>query len=217
WNKPIKYKRAKAVTSTYDKDHKRYLISTGEELVAIDENSGEISTLASYEFKEKENPGKFEVRNNGLLLSSDQNMMLLNFDGSQKFHEYYASPGKSTFAKIAFGALAVASTAIAMQTAAAAGANKNAIGQYNDYGAPMDRESQMYSAIGSASFNEISKRFKATAATKDAQFILTKLDEGVGLAKVNKETGKVDKEIVLKDKKPEYEVDEFGGYLFYKA
>jgi outer membrane protein assembly factor BamB len=217
WNKPIKYKRAKAVTSTYDAAHKRYLISTGEELVAIDENSGDISTLASYEFKEKESPNRFEVRGNGLLLSSDQNMMFLNFDGSQKFHEYYASPGKSTFAKIAFGVLAVASTAMAMQTAAVAGANKNAIGQYNDYGAQMKRESDMYAAIGSASFAEMSRRFKATAATQDAQFILTKLDEGVGLAKVNKDSGKVDKEIVLKDKKPEYEVDEFGGYLFYKA
>jgi len=217
WNKPIKYKRAKAVTSTYDAAHKRYLISTGEELVAIDENSGDISTLATYGFEEKENPTHLEVRNDGLLLSSDQNVMMLNFDGSKKFHEYYASPGKSTFAKIAFGVLAVASTAMAMQSAAVAGANKNAIGQYNDYGAQMKRESDMYAAIGSASFAEMSRRFKATAATQDAQFILTKLDDGVGLAKVSKDSGKVDKEIVLKDKKPEYEVDEFGGFLYYKA
>lgn len=217
WNKPIKYKRAKAVTSTYDAAHKRYLISTGEEMIAIDENSGDISTLATYAFEEKEDPTHLEVRNDGLLLSSDQNVMMLNFDGSKKFHEYYASPGKSTFAKIAFGVLAVASTAMAMQTAAVAGANKNAIGQYNDYGAQMKRESDMYAAIGSASFAEMSRRFKATAATQDAQFILTKLDDGVGLAKVNKDSGKVDKEIVLKDKKPEYEVDEFGGFLYYKA
>jgi hypothetical protein len=217
WNKPIKYKKAKAVTSTYDAAHKRYLISTGEEMIAIDENSGDISSLASYEFEEKEDPTHMEIRNGGLFLSSDQNVMMLDFDGSKKFQEHYASPGKSIFAKIAFGALAVASTAMAMQSAAVAGMNKNSIGQYNDYGAQMDRESKMFSAIGSASFNEMAKRFKATAATNDAQFILTKLDDGVGLVKVNKDTGKVDKEIVLKDKKPEYEVDEFGGYLYYKA
>jgi len=217
WSKPIKYKRAKAVTSTYDKAHKRYLISTGEEMVAINEDSGEISSLASYKFEEKENPSHMEVRDDGLLLSSDQNMMMLNFDGSKKFQEYYASPGKSMFAKIAFGALAVASTAMAMQSAAAAGMNKNSMGQYNDYGAQMDRESKMFSAIGSASFNEMAKRFKATAATHDAQFILTKLDDGVGLVKVSKDTGKTSKQIVLKDKKPEYEVDDFGGYLYYKS
>ena len=46
------------------------------------------------------------------------------------------------------------------------------------------------------------KRFKATSATQDAQFILTKLDDGVGLVKVNKDTGAIEKEIILKDKKP---------------
>lgn len=217
WNKPIKYKKAKAVASAYDPDHKRYLISTGEDMIAIDENSGDISSLASYEFKEKEDPTHMEVRDNGLLLSSDQNVMMLDFDGSQKFHEYYASPSKSMFAKIALGALAVASTAMSSAAAYRAGANKNSLGQYNDYGAQMKRTQDMFSDIGSASFNEMSKRFKATAATKDAQFILTKLNDGVGLVKVSKDTGKIDKEIVLKDKKPTYEVDGFGGYLYYQA
>ena len=67
------------------------------------------------------------------------------------------------------------------------------------------------------SFDYLSTRFKSTAAIDNAQFVLTSLDGGTGLVKVNKYTGKVDKEIVLNDKKPEYEVDEFGGYLFYKA
>jgi hypothetical protein len=184
---------------------------------AINEDSGEINTLAKYDFEEKENPTKLEVRNNGLLLSSDQNIMMLNFDGSEKFHEYYKSPGKSTFAKIAFAVVAVASVAMASAAAYQAGANKNSIGQYNSYGADMNRKSEMFSAIGSASFNEMSKRFKATAATKDAQFVLSKLDDGVGLVKVSKDTGKPVKEIILNDKKPEYEVDELGGVLYYKA
>ncbi len=217
WSKPIKYKRAKAVTSTYDEAHKRYLISTGGEMISINEDSGDISTLASYKFDEKENPSSLQVRDGGLFLSSDQNLMMLDFDGSEKFHEYYKSPGKSTFAKIALGALAVASTAVAVDAAGRAGANKNYLGQYNRYGAQMKHTSDAFAAIGTASFNEMARRFKATAATQNAQFILTKLDDGVGLVKVNKDTGKVDKEIVLKDKKPVYEVDEFGGYLYYKA
>ena len=68
-----------------------------------------------------------------------------------------------------------------------------------------------------ASVAEMLRRFKATSATQNAQFILTKLDDGVGLIKLNKDTGAKEKEIVLKDKKPEYEVDEFGGILYYKA
>lgn len=217
WSKPIKYKKAKSVASTYDKANNRYLISTGDEMIAIDENSGEISTLAKYKFEEKENPTSLEVRDNGLFLSSDQNLMLLDFDGKEKFQEYYKSPGKSTFAKIALGIVAVASVAMSSAAAYQAGANKNTIGSYNSYGADMKRKQDMFSDIGSISFNEMAKRFKATAATKDAQFILTKLDDGVGLVKVSKDTGKVDKQIVLNDKKPEYKIDEFEGFLYYKA
>jgi outer membrane protein assembly factor BamB len=217
WNKPIKYKRAKAVTSIYDSAHNRYLISTGEEMVAIDENTGDISTLATYSFDEKEDPTSLEIRDKGLLLSSDQNMMMLGFDGSEVFHEYFRSPGKSAFAIVALAAMAVASTAMMADASARAGANRNVIGQYNQYGAQKKREADMFAAIATASFNEMAKRFRATAATKDAQFILTKLDDGVGLVKINKDSGSIEKEIILKDKKPTYEVDEIGGYLYYLA
>lgn len=63
----------------------------------------------------------------------------------------------------------------------------------------------------------MSKRFKSTTATKDEQFMLSKFDDGVGLVKISKDAGKPVKEIILNDKKPEYEVDEWGGYLYYKA
>ena len=75
----------------------------------------------------------------------------------------------------------------------------------------------MFAAIGSASFAIMSKRFKASAATENSQFILTKLDDGVGLVKVDKNSGKVTKEIILNDKKPEYQIDEYEGFLYYKA
>lgn len=217
WNKPIKYKKAKSVCSTYDAANKRYLISTGEEMVAIDEQSGDINTLSTYKFEEKEMPTRLQARNGGLLLTSDQNMMMLNFDGSQKFHEYHRSPGKSAFGAIVAGVAGVASMAVATSAAYEAGMNKNAIGQYNDRGQQAKNIQDNFSAIASASFAEMGKRFKATAATENAQFILTKLDDGVGLVRLNKDSGKKDKEIVLKDKKPEYVVDEFAGLLYYKA
>ncbi|WP_298554065.1 PQQ-binding-like beta-propeller repeat protein [uncultured Algibacter sp.] len=217
WSKPIKYKRAKAVTSVYDQNRGRYLISTGEEMIAINEESGDISTLATYDFEAKENPKSFEIRDEGLLLSSDQNVMMLDFDGSEKFHEYYRAPGKSAFAIVALSAVALASTAAMADASFQAGANKNYLGQYNQYGAQKQREADAYAAIATASFNEMAKRFRATSATENAQFTLTKLDEGVSLVKINKDSGKVEKEILLKDKKPIYEVDDFGGYLYYLA
>ncbi len=217
WSKPIKYKKAKSVTSTYDQAHSRYLISTGDEIITIDENSGDIGTLATYKFEEKEYPTSLSIRKDGILLSADQNIMMLDFDGKEKFHEYYRSPGKSALAVALLAATAVASTAMAMEASARAGANRNYLGQYNQYGAQMKRTADMFTAIGTASFNEMARRFKATAATENAQFILTKLSDGAGLVKLNKDSGNVEKEIVLKDKKPVYEVDDFGGYLYYLA
>jgi hypothetical protein len=216
WNKPIQYKKAKAVSSTYDKKNKRYLISTGEEMMAIDENSGDVSTLASYKFNEKEVPASLTSRDGGLLLTSSQNIMMLNFDGSQKFHEYYKSPGKSTAGKIFAGVMGVASAAVASSAALTAGANKNSLGDYNSYGERAKIVQDGFSDIASASFTEMSKRFKATSATENYQYILTMLDSGVGLVKINKDNGSKEKEVLLKDKKPEYEVDEIGGMLYYQ-
>jgi len=223
WNKPLKYKNATSVASTFDSANNRYLIAADGKIMAVDANSGEVSDFAKCEFEEKEDPGHMEIRSSGIFLSSDQNMILFGADGNQAYHAYYKSPGRSTFGKIMGGITAVASTAMAVSMSARAGANRTGMGDmnnldnYNDYGKEAKRAADMFSGIAGASFEYLSKRFRATAATENAQFILTKLDDGVGLVKVNKDTGTVDKEIVLKDKKPEYEVDEFGGFLFYKA
>lgn len=217
WSKPIKYKKAKSVSSAYDKEHKRYLISTGEELVAIDENSGDISSLATYEFKGKESPSRVIMRKEGILLSSEQNMMMLGFDGKQKFHEFYKAPGKSAAGAIFAGVMGVVSVAMSAATAAEANQHRNSLGSYTSYGESLMDSSRDFAVAASASFAEMGKRFKATAATQNYQFILTKLDNGIGLVKVSKDTGKVEKEIVIEDKKPEYEVDEIGGFLYYQS
>jgi len=224
WNKPLKYKNSAAVASTFDKEKNRYLIAADGDVYAIDANSGDVSEFAKVNFDEKEVANTMQMRNGNVFLSSSQNVALLGSDGNQVFHEYYKSPSQSGFVKVLSGALAVASTGLAMAHAAKAGMNRtnsygssNDLSNYNDYGKENKLASDMFASIGDAAFDMMSKRFKATAATENAQFILTKLDAGVGLVKVNKDTGKVDKEIVLKDKKPEYQVDEIAGILYYKA
>ena len=223
WDKPLKYKKATSVASTFDKANNRYLISADSKIMAIDATSGSVSDFAKCNFDEKEEANTMEIRSGGVYLSSSQNMSLVDFNGKEVYHSYHKSPGRSTFGKIVGGALAVASTAMAVSASARAGANRSAFGSvndlstYNDYGKEAKRAADMFAGIASASFEYLATRFKSTAATENAQFILTNLDGGTGLVKVNKDTGKIDKEIVLKDKKPEYEVDEFGGFLFYKA
>ncbi len=217
WKKPLKYKRASAVSSDYDAKNNRYLISADDELFAIDENSGDATTLATSKFEGKEDPTGVEVRDGGILLTSDQNMMLLDWQGETSWHEYYRAPGKSAFGAILAGVTAVAAATTAAASYNAANQNRNRLGQYTSRGQRYADLGDGMAAAAGASIAEMLKRFKATSATENAQFILTKLDDGVGLVKLNKDTGALEKEIVLKDKKPEYEVDEFGGYLYYKA
>ncbi|ALJ06084.1 hypothetical protein APS56_13500 [Pseudalgibacter alginicilyticus] len=224
WNKPLKYKNSVAVASTFDNAKNRYLIAADGDVFAIDAQTGEATDFSKVKFEEKEVANTMEMRNGNIFLSSSQNLLLLGNDGKQIYHEYYKSPGQSGFVKVLSGVVAVASTGLAMAHAAKAGANRtnpygssNDLSNYNDYGKEYKRAADMFASIGDAAFDVMSKRFKATAATENAQFILTKLNSGTGIVKVNKDTGKVDKEILLKDKKPEYQVDEIAGVLYYKA
>lgn len=218
WKKPLKYKRKDAVSVVYDQDNSRYLISADEELFSVNENTGDVSTLAESKFEGKEKPDGIELRKEGILLTSDQNMMIIDWDGNKKWHKYFRAPGKSAMGAILAGITAVATAASSAALAYDAGYNHtNRLGQLTDRGERQMKLSRGLAAASGASVAEMLKRFKATAATENAQFILTKLDEGVGLVKINKDTGTKEKEIVLKDKKPEYQVDDFGGVLYYKA
>lgn len=217
WSKPLKFKRADVVSSDYDAKNNRYLISADGELHAVDANTGESSILASSKFEGKESPTSVEVRDNGILLASDQNLMMLNWQGESGFHKYYRAPGKSAFGAVLAGISAVAAATTSAAAYNSANQNRNSLGLYTDRGQREANFAGDMAGVAGASVAEMLKRFTATAATKDDRFILTKLDEGVGLVKVNKDSGEVTKEIVLKDKKPEYIVDDIGGVLYYQS
>ncbi|MDT0557108.1 PQQ-binding-like beta-propeller repeat protein [Ichthyenterobacterium sp. W332] len=216
WKKPLKFKRANVVSSDYDKKNDRYLIAADEKLFAIDANSGTSELLMEADFEGKEDPTSVEVRDGGILLTSDQNMMFLDWEGQSTWHEYKRAPGKSAFGAILAGVTAVATAAASASAAYEAGRERNYLGQYTARGDRLNNLSKGMAAASGASIAEMLKRFNATSATQNAQFILTKLEDGVGLVKLNKDTGALEKEIVLKDKKPTYKVDEFGGILYYK-
>ena len=217
FGKKLKYKASKAVASTYDGANKRFLLSCSDGLYSIDGASGTYKVISKPKFGEKEMPTSIEMRGEDILLSSSQNMMLLDKSGKQLYHEHYKSPSKSMFMKILSGAVAISSMAMSTSAAYRAGANRSNMGRYNSYGKQMGTYSKGFSQIAGASFAAMSKRFKASAATKNDKFILTKLNSGVGLVKLDKDSGKVLKEILLKDKKPTYTIDPVERILYYKA
>ncbi len=217
FGKKLKYKKSKTVASTFDQDKNRYLLSCSDGLYSIDGNAGTFEIISKPKFKEKEMPTSIEIRGDNILLSSSQNLMLLDSGGKEIYHQHYKSPTKSTFMKIVSGAIAISSVALASSAAYSAGTNRTSFGRYNNHGSRMNTYAKGFSQLGSASFSAMSKRFKASAATPNDKFILTKLSSGVGLVKLNKDDGKKEKEILLKDKKPEYKIDAVERILYYKA
>ena len=219
FGKAIKYKRSKAVVSAYDQDRDRFLLSCKDGVYEIDGNNGEYNLVNDeIKFQGKEVPTNLEVRANGLLLSSSQNLQMLDFQGSDTWDVYHRAPGKSAFGAILMGALTATSFAMGSAHAARAGLAKGAgVPSYNEAVRRDERAADMYGAIADASFQEMMKRFKATKATENASFILTKVDAGVALVKVDKDSGQTLSEIVIKDKDPMYEVDDIEGVLYFKA
>ncbi len=206
WNKPLKFKKADAVSSTYDSKNDRYLISADENLFAIDAASGESSLLKESKFEGKEDSTDVEMRDIGILLTSSQNMMLVDWDTKTNWHEYYRAPGKSAFGAILMGVAAVVSVA-AVATGAYSSAYGYVLGSYATSGKSYEYFGYDMRVVAGSSIAEMVKRFKATSATENSQFILTKLEDGVGLVKVNKDTGKVEKQIVSNtNKKITYQV-----------
>lgn len=195
---PMKFKKATNLMSVYDKKNDRFVVSSGTELFFV-KKDGTATKVTDLDFKEDETPNKIEFRDNGILVGAKQTNILFSYDGKQIYESYYKAPGQSIMGKIAMGALAVAAARGGMQS------TSMGYGKLND---------NLSGANGM--LDEMNKKFSATKATKDFLYVLTKLDQGIGLVKLKKETGEKVAELILNDKKPEYEVDESYGVLYFK-
>lgn len=213
---PTKFRKVEQMITAYDEKNDRFVVCTGNELFFITRNA-ESKKICDIAFKGDENPSKIEFRESGILLSSNQNAMLVDYDGNVKYNVYYKAPGASLAAKLAAGAIMAASTSVMAVESARAGAMQGANPFYKS-DAQRNAESNARAAgdVANSAAAILSQRFSATAATKNSLYIQTMLDDGVGLIRLNKDTGKPDAQIVLKDKKPEYLVDEDFGAFYYK-
>lgn len=216
FGKPIKYKKTKSVASVFDTQRNRFLITCSDGVYEIDGENGEFNLInSSVKFDGKEGPDDIELRSNGILLSSSQNLMMLESNGTENWHIYHRAPGKSAFSVVLLAAVTAASVTASAAHNYHAGASSVALGPYNSTTEYHSQQADNWNKLGDAAFTEMAKRFKASKATENAAFILTKVDGGVGLIKVDKDTGDTMNEILIKDKDPMYEVDEFAGFLYF--
>lgn len=135
---------------------------------------------------------------------------LMRFDPrSQKidWSIYYPAPGGSTFGLVVMSALTVA---------AARGYSDMQAGASATSAMTMDRNN----ASNYTWLNDYSaKRYSASQQARDNSYVLTTVtvgkESGTGVMAINLETGEPGAQVLLKDKEPEYVVDEIDGRMYY--
>ncbi|MFH1862713.1 MAG: PQQ-binding-like beta-propeller repeat protein [bacterium] len=201
WKKP--FRDLKSASSFAIKDDK-IAIWVDEEILLINIADASVTEVAKkVKFSGGEAPNGLELRNNGYLLLSDQNMTLYAWNGNPVYHAFHKAPGTSLLSKVASTAAIMAVNAM------------SAVSAYSKaYETGMD---QKYDLI--TNNPTMSKRFKATAAGNNYVSVLCQVeggsDSGPGLIKVDKATGADVKCVVLGTKKPEYVLDDFENRLFF--
>ncbi len=171
-------------------------------------------------FEENEVPDKIESIEGGYLLSSPNNLMMLERDGSLRFHKFWDAPEMSLAAKIALRTLQALSYA-------AAAANSASAGYANTYGSNWQSkfyqdQADRFGAAGDAAGEDARKRFTATKSKGNIQIVLAIVGDGgqgkaSGFVKVDKRTGADLASMQIGDKSPVYDYDPVSGQVFLKV
>ena len=186
-------------------------------------------------FEGKEKPEHLELSENGLFMSSSQNVALVSRDGNLVFHEYYPAPQEPRAKRAFLRALAVLSIldgiSSGINSAAYGYVSQNIQVREGDQGAQLakditgyvsdvygDYANQSFSFSGQA-FQAANRRFKASAQTRDFVFIMMAAGKKENhLAQISKSTGKIITAINLGNEKyPKYDVDMVENRVFYQS
>ncbi len=217
--------RAKGTVANLETvDGKVYFVDSTNHFNAIDMASGKQIHDVELPVQGKgESVTNLLYRDNGTFVTmSSQNVVGIKPDGTIAWTSYYPPP-PPTGLQVAAGVALMA--AAAASTAAAAGAAYNegyAAGSGNsyaaeNYGIQADGYSDMGAAFGNAAV-DVMARAKASKASENYYFVLTKVGEGkdggVGLVRVDLDAGKEAGSVVLDTREPNYEIDEIGGWVY---
>lgn len=199
-----------------DKENSTYFYADNQ-MYIMDNIAGTYKAWGNgVKFGGDETPSEIEIREKGVLISSAQNMALFDWDGNLVYHVYQKAPGTSLANKI----MNITAIAVSVGNSASHGFQAGLSGpnttSYNSNMEAADR----WSNLGSTAFSDMKRRFSASQDALNYKVMLTNIDNaddnGYGLVRVNKDTGKIEGKVVLKDKKPDYIADDAGNFVFYK-
>jgi outer membrane protein assembly factor BamB len=225
WEVSIEEPGAQALTP----DRKLIIYSEGR-LVKVDPQAGRYDLFCKdVPFEEKETPDRIERVEGGYLVSSSQNLMLVDDQGKLLYHTHYQSVPQSGFKKalaIAGAAAAIAAAAASTADAAVQGANAGAARTSGDYSAASyyQRRSDMsadaavaWASLAGNAMAMFSKRFKATQSSANYTFMLTKDGGDIKVVKLRKTDGEKERELIFKEREPVYRYDAARQLLYYRT
>ena len=196
----------------------------------VDFTTGDLQEwIKGVSFEGKEDPTGLQVRENGILITSDQNATLYSLDGKVAWHSYNKAPGKTGMGKVLSGLGGLAATMMAAAEVANTAQLSYAKGYYGSTSPALDRDiknseanAAAFAGAAAASFASISKRFKATRQANDFMAVLTSIGgnnqaSSSGAVIVSKIDGKNISSILLGDKTPDYKLDELGRMIYQKS
>jgi hypothetical protein len=209
----------------YRPEFTKELMYIDGDLYEVDLLSGDYKVLVGKlgkEWKDEEAPSSIELVSGGYLISSSNEMKLLETDGKVRWEKYWAAPGMSLAAKIALRTAQVAMFAMAAGASAQSAQNRTSYGGETYYSKMYAQQAEDWAAAGSALGSEAKKTFRATVAKGNDVLVLTAVGAGgqknsSGLVKVDKRTGEDQGSLLLGDKKPTYDYDAITSTIFFKA
>ncbi len=184
-------------------------------------------TPAKVEFDGKEVPKAIDVSSDGVLLYSDQNVMKLGYDGTQKYFKYYPAPRQPALMRALLMAQAVRAAYIGAAASAYSAAFADAASKTTDAtGKAVGQElSRGFGELGQAGFaysgralKEFNARYKASQSTPTFVMMMTTQEKkGNQLVQINKATGEIMSAVDIKnDREPEYDVDQIYNFVYYR-
>jgi outer membrane protein assembly factor BamB len=211
-------------------DNRTMYVFADHQLYAVDREDGSHKAVGGeIKMQGGEKPVAMEIRSEGIVLISSQNMVVVGRDGQVKQQVYHPAPQLGGLLR----ALHAVNAVRAGLRGAAASAYGDAFAQasrraedpmaqkitselataFTQGGAQLQGYSRQSAALAT-------KRFKASLAVPGSVFMLTKAPEGKGnvLLQIDKDNAQPRARVDLgKEKEPVYAVDDIAGMLFLRS
>jgi outer membrane protein assembly factor BamB len=204
-----------------DTGDKLYVFVTKDGIVKeLDKTTGTVKSInaTKIEFGGKELPKSIDAFEEGIVLCSDQNIIIVGYDGRMKHSNYFSPPRESGLMRALALAEAIkgAYIGVVMLSASAGYADMATSASDRSVQQLASGATVMTGAIALSAFAytgkalaDFNRRFKATTNTSDFLIVLSEVaPKDFRLLQVDKRTGEVKTTLNLgKDRNPVYQVD----------